>query len=84
MSTGTLQAGQVVLPANSGLMGQVSRVSTISSNSFSPSSLWTIDQISEFVSVDSLAEIFVQHNTVGETAVLNSTSDSADMHFASH
>ena len=81
----TLQAGQVVRPANSALMGQVSRVSTSSSNSCFLSSSWTIDQISEFVSVDSLSEIFVQHHIpMGETAVLNSTADSADVHFALH
>ena len=81
----TLQAGQVVRPANSALMGQVSRVSNSSSNTCFLSSSWTIDQIREFVYVDSLAKIFVQHHIPeGETAVLNSTADSADVHFASH
>ena len=81
----TLQAGQVIRPANSALMGQVSRVSKSSSNTCFLSSSWTIDQIREFVSVDSLSEIFVQHHIpVGETAVLNSTADSADVHFANH
>ena len=80
----SLQAGQHVRPANSALAGQVRRVSNRSYTSF-PSSSWTIDQIREFVSVDSLSEIFVQyHIPMGETEVLNSTTDSADVHFALH
>ena len=79
-----LQASQLVRPANSALTGRVSRVSTSTTNSFHPNSfLWTINQINEFVSVDSLIEIFVQHNNVAESDLL-SKSDSAVEHVAFH
>ena len=56
-----LQASQILKPANKALAGKVSRVSNSSSNMSHPSSffVWTIKQTYEFVSVDSLINVYV-------------------------
>ena len=60
-----LQASQLINPANSALAGRVSQVSTSSSNVPHPLSFseWTIKQIHEFVSIDSLTAVYVTHYT---------------------
>ena len=65
------QVSHIVCPANNALACQVRRVSTSSSNVSHPTSFsWTINQINEFVSVDSLIEIFVQKH-MGEPDLLS-------------
>ena len=81
--TGIASASNIIGPGNNALLGKVSRVSTSSSNLFHPTSFsWTINQINEFVSVDSLIVIFVQKH-MGEPDLL-SKSGSAVVHAALH
>ena len=59
------QANQTIRPANNALAGRVNQVSS-SSYTVSPFfsfSSWTIKQIHEFVSIDSLTAVYVTHHT---------------------
>ena len=55
------RACQPLMPANSAWAGTTSQVSSSSSNASSPFSFsdWTIKQIHEFVSIDSLSRLFM-------------------------
>ena len=78
------QASQsIIRPANNALAGMVSQVSNCSFNMPHPlSSLnsWTIKQIHEFVSVDSLLEVYVPQH-IGESG-LNFKTASPVVHAA--
>ena len=81
---GAAKASDYIGPGNNALLGQVSRVSNSSSDIFHPTSLvWTIDQIKEFVSIDSLMIVHVQ-NQMGKSKSPVCDEDLAVVHVTTH
>ena len=81
---GAAKASDYIRPGNNALLGQVSRVSNSSSDLYHPTSLvWTIDNIKEFVSIDSLMIICVQQQKGKSTSPV-CDEDSAVVHVTTH
>ena len=81
---GAAKASNCIGQGNNALLGQVSRVSNSSSDLFHPTSLvWTIDQIKEFVSINSLMIVHVQ-NQMGESKSPVCDEDLAIVHVTIH
>ena len=81
---GAAKASDCIGPGNNALLGQVSRVSNSSSDLYHRTSLvWTIDQIKEFVSIDSVTIFYVQ-NQMGKSISPVCDEDSAVVHVTTY